>query len=150
LRTPSGALKLLKPAKDAYSADEWLKRDGDTHTSDTAVASPADGVNCDALGCIATTSGGLIVADVLRPESLAEDCAIATIVVSAAPVRDGCPGPKLVIETREVSRSNGYAVWLEPHLRYQSVEQDRGRRPWSARSNVRRTQYRLIRPTSLP
>jgi competence protein ComEC len=150
LRVPDGSLKLLRPTKDSYSADEWLKRDGDIHTSDNAIASADDGANCDTFGCIARTSRSLIVASVLRPESLAEDCSIANIVVSAAPIRGSCYGPSLVIEARDVSRSDGYAVWFESKLRYQTVEQARGRRPWSARADLRRTQYRRINPTSLP
>ena len=150
LRVPSGNLKLLRPAKDLYSADEWLKRDGDIHTSETAVASTADGVDCDSFGCIARTSADLVVADVLRPESLAEDCAVANIVISVASVSGACSGPKLVIRARDVLRGNGYAVWLEPRIRYQTVEQARGQRPWSARADARRTQYRRISPTSFP
>jgi competence protein ComEC len=150
MRVPNGALKLLRPAKDLYSADEWLKRDGDIHTADNAVASPADGVNCDALGCIAKTSAGLIVADVLRPESLAEDCASASIVVTVAPVRGACSGPKLVIAARDVLRANGYAIWLAPRIRYQTVEQARGRRPWSVQREFGKPQYLRISPTSFP
>jgi competence protein ComEC len=150
LRVPDGSLKLLRPAKDSYSADEWLKRDGDIHTSDNAVASADDGVNCDAFGCIAKTSRGLIVANILRPESLSDDCVIANIVVSAVPIRGSCDGPALVIDVRDVSRSDGYAVWFEPKLRYQTVEQTRGRRPWSAPADFRKTQYRRISPTSFP
>jgi competence protein ComEC len=150
LRVPDGSLKLLRAAKDTYSADEWLKRDGDIHTSNDAIATADDGVNCDALGCIARTSRSLIVANILRPDSLAEDCGIANIVVSAVPIRGSCDGPRLVIEARDVSRSDGYAVWFEPTLRYQTVEQARGRRPWSARAELRRIQYRRINPTSLP
>lgn len=136
LRMPNGNLKLLRPAKDSYSADEWLKRDGDIHTSESAVASSADGVDCDSFGCIARTSGGLVIADVLRPESLAEDCAVAIIVISNAPAPGTCTGPKLVIRARDVLRGNGYAVWLEPRIRYLTVEQSRGRRPWSARGRA--------------
>jgi len=150
LRVPGGNLKLLRPAKDSYSADDWLKRDGDIHTSESSVASTADGVDCDSFGCIARTTAGLVVADVLRPESLAEDCAVATIVISNASVPGACTGPKLVIRARDVLRGNGYAVWLEPRIRYQTVEQARGRRPWSARADARRTQYRRISPTSFP
>jgi len=150
LRVPGGNLKLLRPAKDSYSADDWLKRDGDIHTSESSVASTADGVDCDSFGCIARTTAGLVVADVLRPESLAEDCAVATIVISNASVPGACTGPKLVIRARDVLRGNGYAVWLEPRIRYQTVEQARGRRPWSARADARITQYRRISPTSFP
>jgi competence protein ComEC len=150
LRIADGSLKLFRPAKDSYSADEWLKRDGEDRTSDEAVATRADGVSCDALGCIAAASGGVKVADVLRPEALAEDCAAVDIVVSAVPTHRSCKGPKLVVDTFDVAHSNGYAVWFAPNFRTETVEQARGRRPWSAQPKRRRFQYRRIRPTSLP
>jgi len=145
IRAPGGALKLFRKAKDNYAATEWLKRDGDARDIADAVAAPADGVRCDALGCIARTTGGLIVADTGRIDALAEDCATATIVVSAVPARRACSGPRLVIDRFAIARSNGFAVWFGPPLRVESVEQGRGVRPWSAR-----LQYRRISPTSLP
>ncbi|MEI9993336.1 MAG: ComEC/Rec2 family competence protein [Rhizomicrobium sp.] len=147
VRTPDGALKLFRRAKDTYSAAEWLKRDGDERQADDAVATPADGVHCDALGCIARTASGLLIANVSRIDALREDCAAADIVVSAVPTRRKCSGPKLVIDSFDVARTNGYAVWLGPPRRVETVEQDRGQRPWSAPP---RPQYRRISPTSLP
>ena len=148
LRVPDGSLKLFRQAGDAYSADEWLKRDGEDRTSGNSVAGRSDGVSCDALGCIAAARGGMKVADVLRPEALPEDCAYADIVVSAVRTRRLCRGPKLVIDPLDVSRTAGYAVWFSPALRVETVEAARGVRPWSM--PARRDQYRRIRPTSLP
>jgi len=148
IRAPDGTLKLFRKPKDNYSASEWLKRDGDARDADDAIATPADGVRCDALGCIAKTAGGMLIADVSRLDALAEDCAAAAIVVSQVPTRRKCLGPLLVIDSFDVARTNGYAVWLGPPLRIETVEEDRGARPWSAQP--RRPQYRRISPTSLP
>ncbi len=131
LRAPDGTLKLFRSAKDEYSAAEWLKRDGDARDAAAAVATPADGVRCDGLGCIARTPSGLTIADVSRIDALAEDCAGATIVVSAVPTRRRCAGPKLVIDSFDVARVQGYAVWFGPPLRIETVAQDRGARPWN-------------------
>jgi competence protein ComEC len=152
IRSPDGTLKLFREAKDEYSADEWLKRDGDSRQAPDAIATPADGVRCDALGCIAHTSSGLVIADVARIEALAEDCASAAIVLSAVPTRRHCAGPRLVIDTFDVAHAGGYAVWLSPQIRSETVEQARGLRPWSAPtpSPRARPQYRRISPTSLP
>jgi competence protein ComEC len=149
VRAPDGALKLFRPARDNYSASEWLKRDGDEREADDAVATPADGVHCDPLGCIARTASGLAIADIARIDALSEDCASAAIVVSAVPTRRKCSGPQLVIDRFDVARNNGYAVWLGPPLHVETVEQDRGARPWSAQARPR-PQYRRISPTSLP
>ena len=150
VRSTDGSLKLLRPAKDKYSANEWLKRDGDERAADAAVANRNDGVDCDALGCIAKAREGSRIALVLKPEALGEDCARSDVVVSAVPVRRACKGPKLVFDVFDLARSNGYAVWLGSPLRFESVEEDRGRRPWSAPLKSVQTQYRRIRPTSFP
>jgi competence protein ComEC len=150
IRLANGTLKLLEPAKDSYSADEWLKRDGDPRVADNAVADASDGVLFDSMGCIAIARGRTRVAEVFRPEALAEDCVDADVVISKAPVRKNCSGPRLVIDPSAMARGNGYAIWLETPIRWQTVEQFRGRRPWSAQERPQKAQYRRINPTSLP
>lgn len=132
LRGKDGALHLLRPATDEYSATEWLKRDGDARLADDAVATEKDGVRCDAFGCIAHTRDGETIAAVSREDALAEDCARADIVVSAIPTRHRCIGPKLVIDRFDVARNGAYAVWFGKTLRVETVEAVRGRRPWGA------------------
>lgn len=144
IRAPSGRFAFLRSPKDDYSAAEWLKRDGDARLPGNAIASEADGVDCDTLGCIATTAGGLKVAYIARADAFAEDCAMADIVVAAIPARKGCTGPKLVIDRFDVARANAHAVWFGPPLWAESVEAIRGHRPWTM------PQYRRISPTSLP
>jgi competence protein ComEC len=151
VRGSDGALRLVRAADDDYSADEWLKRDGDGRLSDGAVATPADGVRCDADGCIAHARGGTVIAAAARIDALAEDCANAAIVVSAVPAGRDCSGPRLVIDKFDVAREGGYAVWLGSAWRVETVEGERGRRPWAAPPSARRkSQYRRMRPTSLP
>lgn len=152
IRGGDGVLRLLRPARDAYSATEWLKRDGDSRAPDAAVATSADGVRCDGYGCIARAPDGSLIAAPARIEALAEDCARAAILVSAAPVGRACRGPKLVIDRFDVARAGGYAIWFGPTLRVETVEGERGLRPWSQRPRapLRRSQYRRMRPTSLP
>jgi len=73
-----------------------------------------------------------LIAAPSRIDALAEDCANARIVVSAVPARRFCKGPKLVIDRIDIARAGGYAVWLGEPLRVETVEAERGRRPWSA------------------
>jgi competence protein ComEC len=152
VRGADGVLRLVRPARDGYSADEWLKRDGDPRDSDDAVATPAVGVRCDGYGCIAKARDGSLVAAPARVDALAEDCAAADIVVSAVPARSMCNGPKLVIDAVSVAHAGGYAVWLGSPLWVETVDGERGRRPWNPAvlPRQRRAQYRRMRPTSLP
>src|SRR6202012_4530307 len=100
-----GNLRLLRKPSDKYSAEEWLKRDGDGRDVATIIATPKDNVRCDAEGCVATAPNGTLIASAFRPTALAEDCATAVIVVSATPVRGQCNGPKLVIDRFDVARN---------------------------------------------
>jgi competence protein ComEC len=149
VRGKDGALRLVRPAADDYSADEWLKRDGDGRDSGRAVATRADGVRCDAYGCIAAGRDGTRIAIASRIEALEEDCARAAVVISAAPADRHCIGPRLVVDKFDVAREGGYAIWLGQPLRVETVEGERGRRPWSA-PQPHKPQYRRMRPTSLP
>lgn len=137
VRGSDGLLRFVRPARDDYSAGEWLKRDGDERDSDAAVATPNDGVRCDAYGCIAKARDGTLIAVPARIDALAEDCAEARIVVSAEPARRFCNGPQLVIDRIDIARAGGYAVWLGEPLRVETVEGERGRRPWSAQPPTR-------------
>lgn len=152
VRGADGVLRLVRAANDEYSADQWLKRDGDARTSDDAVATAANGARCDGYGCIAKGRDGTLIATPTRIDALAEDCAAAAIVISAVPVPRSCTGPKLVIDKFSVARAGGYAIWLGATLKIETVEGERGQRPWSQQPQTkhRRGQYRRIRPTSLP
>lgn len=145
VRTGDGLLHLVRKPRDRFSAAEWLKRDGDEREPDAAVATPADGIRCDSYGCIAKAADGTTIATVLRVDALAEDCASAAIVVSAVPAGRDCRGPKLVIDRFDVARQGGTAIRLDPALEVETVEGERGERPWSPRP-----QYRRIKPTSRP
>jgi competence protein ComEC len=131
IRAADNRLYLVRRPADEYSAAEWLKRDGDGRTSLQAEANIAQGVRCDAYGCIAQMRGNTPVAITLRRDALAEDCAVAGIVVSALPARRQCRGPKLIIDRFDVSRNGAYAVWLGEKMRVETVQENRGVRPWS-------------------
>jgi competence protein ComEC len=141
VRQDDGKLALVRRVTDDYAAQNWLRRAGDARTPDDAIGGP--GVKCDAYGCLARLRGMLIAVDD-RAEALAEDCANATIVISTVATRGLCKGPKLIIDRIDVARNGGHAVWLGEKLRVETVEGERGQRPWSA------PQYRRISPTSLP
>jgi competence protein ComEC len=149
IRGRDGLLRLMQLPSDAYSAQEWLKRDGDERDVSDVVATSSDGIRCDWTGCIGRLPDGTHIASILRPSAFAEDCPNAAIVVSASPTRGLCKGPKLVIDRFAVADNGAYAIWLNGNdMRVETVRDDRGDRPWSP--PPRRSQYRRIRPTSLP
>jgi competence protein ComEC len=132
VRGGDGALRLLRKPADKYSAEEWLKRDGDDRDLATIIATPKDGVRCDAEGCVARRKDGVVIASALRPSALGEDCATANIVISASPTRGLCGFPKLVIDRFDVARNGAYAIWFnnaQPQI--ETVRDIRGERPWN-------------------
>ncbi len=131
VRRPDGALSLIGRARDGYSANEWLKRDGDERVADEAIASLEEGVRCDSDGCRALVRPGVTIAKVMRAEALDDDCASANIVVSAVAIDRPCIGPELVLDLRRITDAGGYAVWFSP-LAIRSVQEERGDRPWTA------------------
>ncbi|HUO98854.1 MAG TPA: ComEC/Rec2 family competence protein [Rhizomicrobium sp.] len=131
VRLESGRLALIRRITDDFAAADWLRRSGDARQPGDAIGGP--GVKCDAYGCLARAHGGVLVAIDERADALAEDCANAPVVVSMVPARRLCPGPKLVIDRYDAARAGGYAVWLGKSIRVQTVEELRGRRPWSMR-----------------
>jgi competence protein ComEC len=133
IRGADGLLGFVRKPEDKYSAEQWLKRDGDERAPADAIARPADGVRCDSYGCIARTASGIRVAAAMTQAALAEDCAANQIVISAVPVRERCTGPQVVIDRFDVARNGAYAIWLdrEGGSKVQTAQQVRGNRPWS-------------------
>jgi competence protein ComEC len=131
IRGADGMLHFVQHIADEYSANEWLKRDGDARLARNAIATTKDGVRCDAFGCVARMPDGYTAAAVLRPDALREDCAGADIVISSLPLRGLCHGPKLVIDKIDVIRNGAYAIRLGDKITYETVQQLRGNRPWS-------------------
>jgi competence protein ComEC len=131
LRVNSGRLAFIRRPRDGYAAAEWLKRDGDARDPMQAIAKPSDGVHCDSNGCIARAVSGAILAFSSRVDALDEDCARASIVVSAATVASAsCRRPFLVLEKKQIEAADGFALWFSP-FRLLSVQATRGVRPWS-------------------
>ncbi len=141
LRLPDGSLGFLREPTDDYAAEIWLRRDGDARDIQSAIASARKGVRCDELGCVATLASGETVAAISRNEAL-EDCASADVAISAVPTRRRCVGPKLVVDKFDLAKNGGYAIWLGSEPAIETVEGERGQRPWSQQPRAR-TQRRF-------
>jgi len=131
VRLPNGMLGFVGEVKDEFSAEAWLKRDGDERLPEDAMAARRDGLKCDAFGCAVRATSGARISVAFREEALAEDCARADVLVSLVGAR-GCNGPQLVIDRLDVLRDGTTAVWLgEGAPRVLTVQSERGDRPWS-------------------
>ncbi|MBI5319795.1 MAG: ComEC/Rec2 family competence protein [Bradyrhizobium sp.] len=106
VRGTDGRLHLMKGGKDAFAVREWLAADADARTAgDTSLA---EGVSCDAGGCVTPAAGGALVALSLRPEAIAEDCERAAVIVTARQVPAGCRAS--VIDAERLRRQGALAL----------------------------------------
>ncbi len=121
-RGTDGRLALMGDT-DGFVAELWLKADADPRTEAAGTA------RCDPLGCTLPLGEGRLARSV-SPRALAEDCALAEVVVAAlTAVR--CPAP-LVIDRRTLMRHGATVAW-----RNQGVWEVRTARPYGV---VRRWQ----------
>jgi len=86
-------------------------------------------MKCDGVGCV--LQGRVLIAVSFKPESLAEDCARAAVLVSAAQATN-CKGPAVVIDQKSAVDGQGWRITLSPKPAAESVRTWRGDRPWAS------------------
>jgi competence protein ComEC len=127
VRGDDGLLYFPRKPADRFVAREWLRRDGDGRDVKDAVGMA--GLKCDGVGCVFRRGG--VVAISRRPEALADDCARASVLISA--VAASCRNPVVLIDRDRAMAGQGWQVTLTPVPSAQSVRQWRGMRPWVAK-----------------
>jgi competence protein ComEC len=129
-----GADGALLMSRGGRLAETWGSRAGPV----TAERWPkqgrsADGrLSCDPDLCFYRT-GARVVALVRDESGLDEACSGAEVVVSAVPVRESCPGARMVVDRFDLWRRGAHALWLEAdgRVRVATVRAGQGERPWS-------------------
>ena len=142
VRAADGQLMVSPVRGSDFEIDTVLKRAGQTVRAAWPDEGPsADGrLRCDGLGCLYRANGQL-VALVRDREALAEDCASATVVVSAVPVRARCPSARVIVDRYELWREGGHALWLSGDgVEVESVQDWRGERMWTPKRTRPRSQ----------
>jgi competence protein ComEC len=102
VRGSDGRLAIFKTGNDAFAVREWLAADGDARLPNDP--SLAAGFSCDAVGCIARMADGSLASIALGAEAFEEDCARATIVLTA---RTAPPSCRATVVDRNVWRAKG-------------------------------------------
>jgi competence protein ComEC len=87
-RGADGRLAVLHSGRDSFAVKEWLAADADDRT--TKDVSLANGVTCDAIGCIGKLVDGRLISAVFGIEAFGEDCARAAIIVSTREAPAAC------------------------------------------------------------
>jgi competence protein ComEC len=128
VRGRDGHLHLMRSGKDAFLIREWLAADADARAA--ADASLADGVSCDEAGCVAGLADGGLVAQSLRADGLADDCARAVLVVTARQTSKDCGAS--VIDQERLRRQGALALRRKAGGFEVEAVRPRGfDRPWS-------------------
>jgi competence protein ComEC len=138
-RLPDGRLQLLEWERDARRRQGWLRAQGaEAFVRGPAGGGAADGAACDARGCVLALGGGGPAATVSLARdagAVAEDCALAALVVSrAGPERCGGDGPAgRLVGPRALRASGGLAVRSTRGggIAVETVAAARGDWPWS-------------------
>ncbi|MGD9668347.1 MAG: ComEC/Rec2 family competence protein [Hyphomicrobiaceae bacterium] len=130
LRNSAGKLAAVAAPQSQFELKRWLEYDGDGRTPSEAVAS--SGPTCDSIGC-AMDVRGLRVAISRHAASVADDCAMAELVILPVPAPKGCTAPRSVVDFFDVRTKGAHAVYVEGprQLRIATVADVRGVRPWA-------------------
>lgn len=135
VRGSDGKISALPARQARFELERWLEYDGDARTAEAAQR--ADGFTCDSIGCVAEVKG-LVVSVARHPAAIADDCAVARILVLDVPRPKGCDGPDVVIDYFDVLREGPHALFIdnrqgaaEPHILIDTVAAHRGTRPWA-------------------
>ena len=128
VRGRDGRLHVMRSGKERSLVKEWLAADADARAATDA--SLADGVSCDASGCVTPMAGGALVALALRPEALSDDCARAALIVTARQAPAGCAAS--VIDAERLRRQGALALRRKGRrLCRRAVKPSGIDRPWS-------------------
>ena len=147
VRGADGRLHLMRSGKDAFAVKEWLAADADARAPTDA--SLGDGVSCDPSGCVSPMAGGAFAALSLRPESLADDCGRAALIVTARPAPEGCGAS--VIDAERLRRQGALALRLKGGSFIVEAVKPRGiDRPWSQGHGTEEGDTNIIVPRLAP
>lgn len=136
IHRPDGRMWLSTKRAERFTADVWRRRAGldATGTEAWPTLFPAIGgrLTCDSLGCLYRDQG-TIVALVKDGRALAEDCRVASLLISLEPLRRfPCESPERTIDRFDLWREGAHAIWLlEQGFEVRSVLDLQGLRPWS-------------------
>ena len=127
VRGRDGHLHVIRASRDGFLLKQWLAADGDPR--DAGSASLADGVSCDASGCVTALADGRLVALSLRIDALADDCSRAALVVTARPVPPDCAA--MVIDRPRLASQGALALTRSGEgFSVQAVRARSASRPW--------------------
>lgn len=135
VRTSDGHLALTS-SRPAYTAEQWLRHEGDVRLP--REASKSEAVSCDGQGCIYKEEGRPVVAFSRSLAGVVEDCESAKVVVAKVPVpyriRRDC-GADLLLDYFSFWRNGATELTFmeDGTVMVVTAREMRGDRPWVQR-----------------
>jgi competence protein ComEC len=128
-----GRLKFLSARRERFDAGIWLSASGDSRDLARALQERNGGFDCSSGQCLALSGSGHWIAVANGPGAMDQACGYADVLV--LPDQDkgeGCASSMLVIDRAMLSREGAISIWFDgPHVRWTSVQRERGRRLWA-------------------
>lgn len=95
-RSADGRLAVLNARGNFFGVSQWLTADADARPArDPALQGEG---RCDVGGCTGTLRDGRVVALIIDPRNISEDCPRADIVVTRLWLNGTCVGPGLIVD----------------------------------------------------
>jgi competence protein ComEC len=127
VRDADGRLAVLGKRFNSFAAEQWLAADADGRDADTARDEQSP---CDRYGCVAALPEGQTLALVEDRMAFEEDCARATIVVSALAAPTGCKAQ--VFDERRLAETGAVGLtWEDGKFAVATDRAPTEDRPWS-------------------
>ena len=128
VRNADGDLLVNSRRMARHANKEWALQEG--LMQGLAPAREDSAAACDASFCMFAARSGDKVALVRDAARLQEGCAQASIVIAGV-LAEPCQGPRLVLDTRDLSRGGAHTLWLTSDgVTLETVAGQRGSRPW--------------------
>jgi competence protein ComEC len=141
VRDADGRLAVLGKRFNSFAAEQWLAADADGRDADTARDEQSP---CDRYGCVAALPEGQTLALVEDRMAFEEDCARATIVVSALAAPTGCKAQ--VFDERRLAETGAVGLtWEDGKFAVATDRAPTEDRPWSPAPKHQRND-RIERP----
>ena len=135
LRAPDGVLWVSSKTKEKFIRNEWKEREGGQGVDYWPQEGQGRVVSCEGGVCTAEIRGKRI-SFVMAKGSLPESCASADLILSMEPFKEAeeCRRQTVLLDRWDIWRKGAHAIYLSPEgMRVETVQADRGKRPWTGR-----------------
>jgi competence protein ComEC len=144
VRNAHGDLSVMHRGRDTFAIREWLAADADGRQANDKTL--ADGVRCDAIGCVGRLADGRLVALAFGIEAFADDCARTVAVISSRRFAADCHA--LLLDRTALNEYGAMSLRIDgKHIAVRAARPVGYDRPWAPAAPRLRTRTRDATPS---